>query len=102
MVAFEVKVNQKLLCTAGVGDFGVLSAVLSWVSVNHGHGQNDKGRGEQDEETFFTVGGLRSEEHLRWIDHKLVETGDEIVIRIVNVPKCDQPRVVPEDGYYDP
>lgn len=29
MIAFEVRVNGKKLCTAGGADFGVLSAILS-------------------------------------------------------------------------
>jgi hypothetical protein len=31
MLCFEVSLNGERLCTAGVGEYGVLSTILTWV-----------------------------------------------------------------------
>src|SRR5207244_13340347 len=58
MIAFEVSLNRKRVCTAGVPDFGVLSAILSWVRR-----RPDQSRGGKtiEEELTAEVGGLHSE-----------------------------------------
>src|SRR5215471_19681411 len=71
MRAFNVSLNGKKLCLAGVGERGVLSAIISWVAG---------GRGE---DLFIEVGGLANDEHLDWIQQKRLQVGDEIRLRIV-------------------
>jgi hypothetical protein len=48
MRAFEVSLNGKKLCLAGIGDDGVLTAIVDWVT----------GRDRAD--LFLEVGGLVS------------------------------------------
>ena len=82
MITFEVFINGKKVTTAGVADYGVLSAILSWV----------KRRQEKGEELSLNIGGLVSNdlqtEHLNWLQQDL-KVGDEIVIKIVDAEKAD-------------
>ena len=81
MRAFEVSVNGKRLCVAGIGDDGVLVS-----SVDHivGNGRND---------VFLRVGGLISPiaEHVLWIRRRL-KTGDELRLKIVGTASIDSPK----------
>ena len=76
MVAFEIHVNGKHLATAGVGQNGVVSTILSWSigpepQVPHG-------------QMTFGVGGADATDHLDWAMPS-VGVGDEITIKLVNV-----------------
>src|SRR5262245_41821304 len=98
MLCFEVYRNGEKLCTAGVGDFGVLTAILTWVS--HHPAKLAKWAAEGVPETEpttleLTVGGLGRDdsdttEHLKWVESNL-EVGDEIRMRVVEVLSSDPP-----------
>jgi hypothetical protein len=103
MIAFEVSLNGKVVSTAGVKDFGVLTAILSWVRR-----RSDKARDGKtiEEELTFEVGGLDSHnpdlsEHLKWLS-KALHVGDVVSIHIVdrdavNLPKSrkrDDPKKI--------
>jgi hypothetical protein len=81
MRAFKVDLNGKKLCLAGIGDKGVLTAVVSWVA------------GTRGTESFLEVGGLASslKENFAWVSQKPVSLGDEILIKIVNAKLVDPP-----------
>lgn len=81
MRTFEVYLNGKRLCLAGIGDDGVLSAIATWVI-------RKRRRGDMS----LTVGGLISstDEHVRWTDRKL-HVGDEIKICIRETLSADNP-----------
>jgi len=53
MTCFEVEVNGKKVCVAGVGEFGVLTATLSWVRNRHQSSTTT----EAVAEIAFSVGG---------------------------------------------
>ena len=82
MIAFEVSINGKKSTTAGIGDYGVLSAILSWV----------RRRADGSEEMTFDLGGLLSDdqqtENLRWLSENL-KVGDEVTIRIVDIAQVE-------------
>ncbi|HUM07224.1 MAG TPA: hypothetical protein VLT90_17275 [Terriglobales bacterium] len=82
MLAFKVHLNNRKVCLAGVGEDGVLTTILTWVSR--------KGRAD----TCLEVGGLVSltKEHVRWAIHKPVKVGDRIQIRICEAKSVDRPR----------
>jgi hypothetical protein len=87
MIAFEVHLNGKKLCTAGVGQLGVLSACMSWRAQPY-----KKGGPPVAEYLRLDVGGLaNSGEHLRWLDRKL-KRGDLVSIKVVEVDSVDKPR----------
>lgn len=79
MLAFEIHLNGKRVCTAGIGEPGVMSAILNWVSS-----EPRKGARKPDEFASIRVGGLVSstEEHVTWA-HRDLRRGDEVVIRVV-------------------
>ena len=80
--AFEVYLNSKRLCVAGIGDEGVLSTVVTHVV--------GKGRNQVD----LNVGGLISptREFVEWRRQSL-RTGDEIRVKIVEATSVDRPNV---------
>jgi hypothetical protein len=81
MRAFEVFLNGKKLCLAGIGDDGVLSAIVNWVV------------GDQTADLFLEVGGLVSpvREHVKWVKQKPLRVGDEIRVKIVETSSTDRP-----------
>jgi hypothetical protein len=80
MRAFEISLNGKKLCVAGVGNDGVLSAVVDWV-VKPEHGDLD-----------LTVGGLISyREHVYWIRREPLDVNDEIKVRIIEADQVEEP-----------
>ena len=81
MHAFEVYSNGTKLCLAGIGDDGVLSAILTCVAR--------KGSGN----LRFDVGGLLSpvSEHVTWIKEQDLRVGDVITIKIVEADSTDMP-----------
>ena len=100
MIAFEITINGKNVCTAGIGERGVLYtdliSTLLWVKRNPDLRSEDMPEEEWiEEELELSVRGVISHdknvnEHLRWIVPSL-SIGDEIVIRILNQPACDEP-----------
>ncbi len=81
MRAFDVYLNQKKLCRAGIGDDGVLTAIVDWVT--------GKDRGD----LFLEVGGLISpqNEHVHWVRQRSLRVGDRIQVRIVETNSIDKP-----------
>ena len=96
MVAFEVKVNGKKVCTAGVADFGVLTTILTWVRRKAARtGQRARRHGAEEELTL-DVSGLNGDEHLKWIASSL-HVGDRVSIRVLDAKAVD----VPTRRYHD-
>lgn len=91
MKAFLVQLNGEHLCTAGVGDDGVLSAIIAWrVS---GHPRLSIG------ELEFAIGGIdkTNAERLKWAVPK-PNVGDEIVIKIIETDQiAPEPTRTPFD-----
>lgn len=79
MRAFSISLNRKKLCLAGVGEHGVLSAIVNWVAGDHGS------------DLFIHVGGLANEEHIDWVKQKSLQVGDEIHVKIVEARSVDKP-----------
>ena len=81
MRAFEVSVNDKRLCVAGIGNDGVLNTMVDYVN---GSGRN---------ELFLRVGGLigPTNEHVVWVRRRL-KRGDEVRVRIVEATIAEPPK----------
>jgi hypothetical protein len=79
MRAFKILLNDKKLCLAGVGNRGVLSAIVDWVAR------------DQEERLSLQVGGLANKEHLNWTGLKRLRVGDEIRVKIVEAASVDRP-----------
>jgi|ERR1700676_2540159 hypothetical protein len=81
MRSFNVYLNGEKLCTAGIGDNGVLTTIVTWVA------------GGKGESLFLNVGGLVSstEEHIDWANQKPLRVGDEVRIEIIESDSVDTP-----------
>lgn len=82
MRAFQVSLNGKRICVAGIGDDGVLTTNITYVPIR------------KRRETRLYVGGLLmpQNEHVRWKQLDL-RTGDEVRLKIVESNVVDKPRV---------
>jgi hypothetical protein len=79
MRTFEVHLNKRKLCVAGLDADCVLTAIIDYVSGKRGR-------------LHLSVGGLNTsaEEHVSWQDRHL-RVGDEIRIRIASRRQADAP-----------
>jgi hypothetical protein len=82
MKAFQVHLNGRKLCIAGLSEHGVLTAIVDYVS---GHGRD---------ELALSVGGLISskEEHVRWVKRRSLRMGDEIQVKVIESESADRPQ----------
>lgn len=81
MICFEITLNGRRLCVAGVDD-GVLSSHVSRTTAGK--------TGDRADEIRLEAGGLADGEHLRWID-TLLSVGDEVTIRVIEANTLDVP-----------
>jgi hypothetical protein len=75
MVCFEVSINGKRWCRAGIGEFGSMDVAVSWVGVDGG----------SEPPTTLSVAGLPQDSppvHWRDITRRLAP-GDVVEVRIV-------------------
>jgi hypothetical protein len=82
MLAFEIYLNRKRLCVAGIGDEGVLAAIVDWVA-------------RKDRPTLsLHVGGLfaTGEQHVSWINRKRLRLGDRVEVKVVEAKMVDKPK----------
>lgn len=80
MRAFEVYLNKKRLCVAGIGESGALLGVIQYI-VN-----------QSRNEVRFEVSGftLSTQEHVTW-DRRVLEVEDEVRIKIIEATAADRP-----------
>ena len=94
MIAFEVYLNGKQICTAGISELGVLSANVCWVKRNEKASRGKNPRLAKEELKLDVVGLVTpTDEYVRWHDQRPVQIGDEIRIKIVKVDKVDKPSI---------
>jgi hypothetical protein len=95
MVAFEVVVNGKKACNAGLAGRGVLTAILSWAH-RVPHLDPETNQSYPTEELMLDVGGLVSTsenqpgDQMSWLRRQL-QVGDTITINIKNLETVDEP-----------
>lgn len=82
MRAFEIHRNGEKLYVAGIGENGVLTAIVCFAA----------GKGSID--LHLQVGGLvsRSAEHVTWIRQRPLQVGDKIQVKIVETDFVDPPK----------
>jgi hypothetical protein len=83
VIAFELSINGERIATAGVGDTGVLLAIMRWVNSpsNDGTSVCDI---EVCGHSHFPP------DHSVWAEHSLV-AGDEVLLRIIDTETADAP-----------
>ena len=81
MKALEVFINGHRVCLAGVGDDGVLNAIV-----------NSIGNPKREDDIFLSVGGLDcvTDEHLRW-ESPSIGVGAEVLVRVIEAAEVDPP-----------
>jgi hypothetical protein len=81
MRAYEVFLNGKRLCVAGVGSDGYISAYITYRS--------------EPEATWINVMGLinRKKLYVRWTQRNL-RTGDEVLLRVVDRKSVDRYKII--------
>jgi hypothetical protein len=91
MRALEIHVNGKKLCTAGIGDDGVLTAIVRSI-LRPIQAISRKRTSQAWEDLGIDVAGFipSAQEHVRWKSSKL-RTGDEIRIKIIETDRPDKP-----------
>jgi hypothetical protein len=90
MIAFTISLNGTEVCTAGVRDVGVLSAIVTWVRRRP---KNSRRGRATEEQLVFEVGGLDSDanEHLKWLSQRL-RVGDRVAIDVIESESVDTPK----------
>jgi len=91
MRALEICLNNKKLYTVGIGDAGVLTAIVR-SDLRPVRVSTRKSSPRVAEELGLDVGGLNSStwEHLGWKTPRL-RSGDEVLIRIIESDVVDEP-----------
>jgi hypothetical protein len=101
MTVFDVSVNGRKLCRAGVGADGVLNAIISWVKLTGPALQEARRRRHPAEELRLHVGGLAGDTHRRWPERSL-QVGDRVAVDVTSAKTFDAPsRVVSRDSRRD-
>ena len=90
---FDVYVNGRKRCRAGVGSDGVLSAIVSWVKLTGPAARTARRLRHPLEEARLHVGGLRSGIHRTWLERDLAP-GDRIGVVLGTAKTADRPRRV--------
>ena len=95
MYALKVQINDEKHIIAGTDDLGVLTATVNCLGKL---GDKTKQAHENEVPHFFiTVGGLTSrsselpDEHLRWVEQKVLKVGDRISVEILDCEAADSP-----------
>lgn len=97
MTVFDVYVNGCKLCRAGVGEDGVLDAIVSWAKLTGPAARSARRLKRPSEETRLHVGGLAKDTHRRWPGRDL-KAGDRVTIAVVDSEAFDPPiREEPRD-----
>jgi len=99
-VRLEVSVNGKVRCVGGIGEFGVLSAIVGWVKRMADRVHPDvRAEPTYDEADMLAqridvqFGGLDSatDRHVSWLNEQL-KPGDVVTVRILGEGEFDEPR----------
>ena len=91
---FELVINGQPVCIAGIKDYGVLTAILSWVLRDPAKYDANKHPAieeySEEELNVHLCGLLNNGEHVEWIKTQL-QIGDEIRIKILGPGDIDNP-----------
>lgn len=96
MLAFEVKLNGKRICVAGMKDLAILNAGVT--AAGPLGEKTVKVRPDEDREIFYSVSGLTgrrdpdTDVHVRWRSIEHIQVGDVLQIKVVETDQVDRPR----------
>ena len=78
MKAIEVLLNGQRLCIAGSGP-----PEFTWAAITLFDGDNPKAE--------LSIAGSRAKMVVLWTDEQVIQAGDEVLLRIVEVEEADPP-----------
>lgn len=87
---FDVFVNGRKWCRAGVEDDGVLSTIVTWSRLAGPAVANARKAKKSTQETRLYVGGLAGDTHRRWRG-RFLKTGDRVLVRLAMADAFDPP-----------
>jgi hypothetical protein len=90
MTVFDVYLNGRKICRAGVGEDGVLTAIVTWARLTGTAARTARRLGRRAEETNLQVGGLADDTHRRWAGRNL-KAGDRVTVAVVKANEFDAP-----------
>jgi len=90
MTVFDVFLNNRKLCRAGVGADGVLDAIVTWVKLSGDAARTARRHKQPLEETRLQVGGLSRDTHVRW-SQRMLRAGDRVTIALATSRTSDPP-----------
>jgi hypothetical protein len=90
MKVFDVSINGRKICRAGVGADGVLTAIVGWSKLTGMAAAEARRLGQPPDETRLHVGGLRNDTHFSWSDRNL-QPGDRVTIEVTQARTSDPP-----------
>jgi hypothetical protein len=90
MTVFDVFLNGRKLCRAGVGADGVLNAIISWAKLIGPAARTARQLKSPSEETKLHVGGLRGDTHRQWAARSL-KVGDRVAVAVSRARGFDPP-----------
>jgi hypothetical protein len=95
MLAMEVLKNGVRLCVAGAQDLGLLTANFSAAGSLGPRAWDFSGKTTKPH-MHLHVGGLTSrrgepDDHLDWVGHMEIQTGDAVTLRFIEIDEADAP-----------
>jgi hypothetical protein len=97
MIVFDVFLNDRKVCRAGVGDDGVLSAIVSSARLTGPAAKTARRLKSPLDETRLHIGGLAKNTHRNWTNRHL-KPGDRVTVAITTARSFDPPvRTTPRD-----
>src|SRR5512142_188926 len=90
MTVFDVYVNGRRCCRAGVGADGVLTAIMNWVKLTGPAARNARRCGQSTQECSLHVGGLSRGMHRVWLERNLT-VGDRVAVAVCRGGTADRP-----------
>lgn len=93
MRAFEIHLNNRKLCTAGIDEAGVVTSCITWVTSPDP---------KEPEDMELRVGGLisRSHTHVDWA-HRILKEGDELRVVVCSKQKVSKPKKIRTESEKD-
>jgi len=100
MICFDVEIDGEKVSRAGIGDFGVLAATVTWAM----HRRQLSTGTDRSRKVRVSVGGMTNtgnnvDEMVHWMNEELT-VGNEIKIKIIESDKADEPieRTIEDSG----
>jgi hypothetical protein len=90
MTVFDVYLNDRKCCRAGVGADGVLTAIVNWVKLKGPAARRARRLKQPVEESRLQVGGLSNGTHRSWLE-SIVAVGDRVTVAIGTAATVDRP-----------